>query len=341
MTQLDSRASISIFQLVFYPPALAAAIFLCIKHGFGRSSGYLFLLTVSLFRIAGGATQLATYSTPSTGLFIASAILGSFGLSALLLASLGFLSRTSDSTTYSRSGKPAIPSMAFRLVQLLTTVGLIISVVGDADITVDSATRTLEVPVETKVGVIILVVAWLAVLLIAARSVQLIAHVAHAERPLIWAVLVCLPFLLIRLIYSILIVFLDDSNFSLIFPSTVVLWTLSTIEECFTVTIYLLVGFKVPKLAAAEPAGPSLMAQDGKSAPGYTASGPTTTQNNNTGRKSGGGIRWRGSIILTIIGTISDLFQNRKAGGRASEPHHEMHGMQQQQQQQQQSTSMA
>lgn len=38
---LSEANSIAIAELVVYTPALAVAIFLSIKHGFGRSSGYL------------------------------------------------------------------------------------------------------------------------------------------------------------------------------------------------------------------------------------------------------------------------------------------------------------
>ena len=323
MVQLDARASISIFQLVFFTPALVAATLLCLKHGFGRSSGWFFLLTVSLCRIAGAATQLATYSNPSEGLFTASAILGSFGLSTLLLASLGFLSRTADSIN--QNVNTTFNPRVFRLVQLITAVGLILSIVGDTNINLNEQTHTLTVPIETKVGIIILLAAWILVVLITAKVIQLGSHIAQAERPLAWAVLVCLPFLLIRLIYAILSVFLNDSNFSLIFPSTVVVWTLSIIEECFVVFIYLLLGFKVPKLAAEElgqilsqgknvQAGVDLQ----RDPPAYAAQ-PRSYDEPRRGQ-------WRGSIILTLIGLVSDLFASRKRGPERQE----MHGMPQQ-----------
>ena len=336
MTQLDSRASISIWQLVFFTPALAAAIFLCIKHGFGRSSGWLFLLTVSLFRIAGAACQLATYSVPSQGLFIASAILGTFGLSTLLLASLGLLSRVSDSINAGIGRSTAVvPSLAFRAVQLITLIGLILSIVGDTEIDFGTAASGLNIPVETKIGVIILLVAWLLVALIAARVIQCLSHAAQAERPLAWAVLICLPFLLTRLVYGILTIFLNDQYFSLVFPDVVVVWTLSTIEECFVVFLFLLVGFKVPKVAKAERIDPLV---DG------TAQGGKNAASGGGGGQKKEGIRWRGSIIMTIIGAISYLFSKSKKtgpGGGGETPGQEMHHMpHQRQQQQQHPTSM-
>lgn len=251
MVVLDARASISIFQLIFFAPALVAATFLCFKHGFHRSSGWFFLITVSLSCIAGGATQLATYSDPSESLFTASAILGSFGLSALLLVSLGLLSRIREFLNHSVN--TAFFPSGFRAVQLITTIGLILSIVGDTNIKIDKQTHVLAVPVETKAGIILLLLAWIAIAFITARTIQCISQLAHAERPLAWVVLVCLPFILIRLVYAILSVFVNDENFSLIFPSTVVVWTLSTIEECFSVFVYLLVGFKVSKLTAGQP----------------------------------------------------------------------------------------
>lgn len=334
MTNLNSRASVSIFQIVFFTPALIAATLLCIKHGFGRSSGWFFILTVSLFRIAGGATQLATYSTPSEGLYEASAILGSFGLSALILASSGFLARANDSIN--QTFKTVTPPFAFRLVQLITTVGLIVSIVGYTNVDLNERTRTVTLPPETKAGVIILLVALILVLAITLRTISSISHVLQPERLLVWSVLGCLPFILVRLVYAILAVFLNDSNFSIIFPSTVILWTLSTIEECFVVFIYLLVGFQVPKLAAGESQQQQEAFASQKTPHANTINstqGPGLQSSSSTDA-SRGGIRWRGSIILTLIGAISDLFANRK-GKAGSAPAHEMRGVSQRRQQQQ------
>jgi hypothetical protein len=91
---LNARGGISILELAIYAPSLFVAFFVCHRHGFGRSSGFIFTLILCLVRIIGAGCQLATYhGRPSNGLLEATIILDSIGLSPLLLATLGLLSR--------------------------------------------------------------------------------------------------------------------------------------------------------------------------------------------------------------------------------------------------------
>jgi len=75
-------------ELLIYLPALFVAGIVCSRHGFGRSSGWIFVLVLCLVRIVGAGCQLATYSSETTGLLEAVVILDSIGISPLLLATL-------------------------------------------------------------------------------------------------------------------------------------------------------------------------------------------------------------------------------------------------------------
>ena len=87
----DARGGISIFEICVYLPLFLVAFVICKRHGFSRSSGWVFTLLLSLIRLLGACCQLATYNSPSRGLFEAVIILSSVGLSPLLLATLGLL----------------------------------------------------------------------------------------------------------------------------------------------------------------------------------------------------------------------------------------------------------
>ena len=311
MAPLNAHASISIFQLIFFTPALIAAIYLCTKHGIGRSSGWFFLVTVSLFRISGAATQLATYSHPTVGLFTASAILSSFGLSTLILASIGFLSRSADSSSMMRS--TILHPMVYRLVQLLVTVGLIVVIVGDSSINFDSQNGgAINIPAEAKAGIIIILAAWVITASITVATVANISKIVETERLLAWAVLVALPFILVRLVYGILVIFLNDKHFNLLAPSTYVEWVMATIEECFVVLLYLLVGFKVPKIVAAQqPRSTVNNGGAGVNADTFAYLPGTAQQQQSEPQRQK--IRWRGTPIMTLIGIFTDMHGNRKA----------------------------
>jgi hypothetical protein len=89
----NSQGAASILELVVYLPAVVLAVIVCNRHGFGRSSGWIFTLILCVVRIAGASCQLATYGSDTKGLLEAVVILESIGISPLLLATLGLLSR--------------------------------------------------------------------------------------------------------------------------------------------------------------------------------------------------------------------------------------------------------
>ena len=89
----NARGGISILELIFYIPSLITAIFICARHGFGKNSGWIFLVIFSLARVLGACCQLGTYSSNSTSLETATLVLNLLGLTPLLLATLGLLSR--------------------------------------------------------------------------------------------------------------------------------------------------------------------------------------------------------------------------------------------------------
>jgi len=91
--KFDGRAGISVAELIVYLPALIIATVVCIRHGFDRSSGWIFALILCLVRIVGACCQLATYHSQSADVLEATVILESIGISPLLLATLGLLSR--------------------------------------------------------------------------------------------------------------------------------------------------------------------------------------------------------------------------------------------------------
>jgi hypothetical protein len=91
--KFDSHGGVSIFELAVYFPASVFAVIVCSRHGFGRSAGWVYTLILCLVRIIGACCQLATYHSETKGLIEAVLILDSIGVSPLLLATLGLLSR--------------------------------------------------------------------------------------------------------------------------------------------------------------------------------------------------------------------------------------------------------
>jgi hypothetical protein len=93
ISSMHSRDIVAIVELLFYLPTAILAIITCFRHGFHRSSGWIYTLILCQVRIAGAVCQFLSHSNHSSGLIQATIIIDSIGLSPLLLATLGMLSR--------------------------------------------------------------------------------------------------------------------------------------------------------------------------------------------------------------------------------------------------------
>lgn len=85
--------SLSIAELAIYPPILIANIFVLIRHGLNRQSGWIFLAIFCIIRIIGASFGVAYAINGSINDLIWSAILGSVGISAFLMSTAGLLQR--------------------------------------------------------------------------------------------------------------------------------------------------------------------------------------------------------------------------------------------------------
>jgi len=82
--------------MVIYPPLLLANTFVLFRHGIHRQSGWIFLTIFCIIRIIGAGFGIAAALHPDhISDYEWSAIMGSIGISPLLLATMGLLKRTS------------------------------------------------------------------------------------------------------------------------------------------------------------------------------------------------------------------------------------------------------
>jgi hypothetical protein len=90
---MHARDIVAAIELAVYIPAVIVAVIICVRHGFNRSSGWIYTLILCIVRIAGTVCQFLSHQDHSNGLIEAKIIIDSIGLSPLLLATLGLLSR--------------------------------------------------------------------------------------------------------------------------------------------------------------------------------------------------------------------------------------------------------
>lgn len=218
MTTLTPLNKISIAQLIIYTPALMIAIILSIRHGYTRSSGWIYLTIFSLARILGAALQLATIAHPTDiSLLVGATTLQSIGLSPLILCMLGLLSRVLDSIR--RSKDTLITPRHIRLVQVLVIVGLILGVVGGSmmgDViaaALENGSMDYDVPAETRAGLGVMVAGFGILVVASLMSCLEVRAAEEGEKRLLLAIGLAMPFVLVRLVFAAMATFGDDRDF--------------------------------------------------------------------------------------------------------------------------------
>ncbi|KAM3430713.1 hypothetical protein MY4824_007511 [Beauveria thailandica] len=206
----DTYDGLAVAQILLYTPFLGGAIMLCLRHGLAKSAGWRYLAVLALVRLVGSALRLASLSSPANqSLYIAWLVLGGLGLGPLILTLLGLLSRTFASMR--RNGHDIVPPPAHRAIQTLMLVAVILLLVGgfSSTLTVPAGGSAPEIryAATSRAGSALVIAVY--VLLCAETLLAFVnqGYVAQGEHRIVLAVVVCLPFVLVRLVYSAIVVF--------------------------------------------------------------------------------------------------------------------------------------
>ena len=140
----------------------------------------------------------------------------------------------------------------FRLVQLLITVGLILSIVGGTSSSKPAPNGTIDPSTISKVGDVLYIVAFFALLCFLLIASRWVGSAPRQERRIPVAVGLAMPLILTRLAYSTLAVFLHDKTFSVVGGSVPVRAGMAVVEEMLVAVIYVGLGFTLRKLDAHE-----------------------------------------------------------------------------------------
>ena len=188
-------------------------------------------------------------------------------------------------------------SIYFRLIQLLISVGLILCIVGGTSST--SSTGKYVPQTTTKVGVVLYLLALVAIFFITVVVTQKLSNAPSRDKWLAWAVIIAIPFVSVRLIYSLISVFAHNRHFNLLTGSVVIHVFMALLEEMAVVVVYLAVGWKAEALTSSTQ-GPIA----GRAWKGSLAGG--------NGGQAGHGRRKRGGPIYTLVSTGVAKWQERK-----------------------------
>ena len=154
--------------------------------------------------------------------------------------------------------------VVLRIPQTLTTVGAILCIVAAT-----SANNIADIDGESTlhIGVILYLVAFTALLLLTVGAAVARRSSGKGEGLLIAAVAGSLPFILVRLLYSVIAVFGHDSSFNIVTGSVTIMLVMAVLEEFVVVAIYTITGLKldvVPKEVQSKRPGSNLIYRAGR-----------------------------------------------------------------------------
>ncbi|KAJ3556317.1 hypothetical protein NM688_g2095 [Phlebia brevispora] len=254
---LDARGDVSVVELIIYVPLLFITIFLIVRHGIRKDLGWVYLVLLSIIRIVGGITHIAyeSSSKPAKNLHIIASVMEASGVSPLLLASIGFLGTVKQ---YGFEDEMRL-QLVFRLLHLAANVALILAIVGGVKAGTDTDISDIQNGISLRhAGVILFVIVFVFIALITGYLWANKSRVLMQRRKLLLAVTSTLPFLAVRVIYTVCSAFAPTgipgvtsgnaslASFNSLTGSFVIYLIMSVLMELIAVGIYVTAGVLLP-----------------------------------------------------------------------------------------------
>lgn len=142
---------------------------------------------------------------------------------------------------------PILTVKYFRILQLLITIGLILSIAGGTSSTIQPD-GTVNVEATSKAGVIHFIIAYVGIAVMLVTSLGGISLIPSKERRVAGAIIIAMPFILVRLAYSACVVFVNNHTFNSVTGNIGVHVAMAVVEEFVVVALYILLGFFIDTL---------------------------------------------------------------------------------------------
>ncbi|KAG4439019.1 hypothetical protein IFR05_005483 [Cadophora sp. M221] len=265
---VHSEEAIAYAEICVYVPIFILTLIVVFRHGFKKQLGWIYLAIFCVVRIAGAGFKIDESKHPNKTNTEWSGILQSIGLSPLLMASLGLLKRVTDevsnhvrSQTNSYSSNRGISgliakratansrrSRIIQVMQLPTMIALILCVVGGTDEGDSSPSEIKTGKKYTKIGIIIFLFVYLLLSSLVIITMKDVGNAMKGEKRIYFAVLCALPFIAVRLLWSVLSAFSHSRDFSLTNSGKPLIQLfMAVVEEFVVVCLYTLAGLTAHK----------------------------------------------------------------------------------------------
>ncbi|RMY81738.1 hypothetical protein D0862_12252 [Hortaea werneckii] len=278
---LGPKACLAAVEVAFFSPAFVASAFILYKHGWSRQLGWLYLVLLSILRLIGSSCTLymATQSDYSSSLIQTATITSAIGTAPLLLALMGFLGRVNEGLEHKGLG----PNV-FRPIHLISLATLIVSIIGATNVFDSSASAQETGKKLLEAAGILFLVIYLSLCGITIWSIIRLRWILASEKKLIKACAVALPFLCVRMVFTVCMSFGGSTgpfNFG-----NVNVWVAAFMQffnEAVVVSIFVFAGFVTPRWERKE-IREGVESKDGRDAEGEVELGEVQRPEQECGR---------------------------------------------------------
>ncbi|KAK9327609.1 hypothetical protein V1520DRAFT_348396 [Lipomyces starkeyi] len=250
MGSLTAHGYIAIVEIVIYVITLTYSITNCLRYGFKRQAGWVYLSFFCVLRLCASVLVIIVEksSHPSSAMIAAEVTVSSIALTPLHLALLGFL------TTSAQLALGEIPenfTKLFRLCRVVLLVAIILGIVGGNKLADDSVSQTGHTMSRVSIS---LIVGVFVVLTLVTLYFLIFAQLDSQSRALTIGIAVALPFLLVRIIYALVNAFSSSTanKFNDLTGDWVIYLVMGVIMEFIVVAVLTATGFKLQKYSGKE-----------------------------------------------------------------------------------------
>lgn len=244
---LPPKGDLAAAEIAFYSPAFLIALFVVIRHGFNRQLGWFYLVVLSIVRIVGSAATLYidVNNDYSPGLIETASITSAVGTAPLLMALMGFLQRIHQGME-----RKGLSINIFRPLGLASLVALIIAIVGGVDESHTTNPNDLSTGKDLmEAAAVVFLCVYLALSGIAIWTIDHRRYVRADEKNLMLACAVALPFLLVRIIYTVVSAFSNQGSAFYFRNANVYIQAFMLfLMEAIIICAYFFAGLTTPKM---------------------------------------------------------------------------------------------
>ncbi|KAL4873651.1 hypothetical protein BDV12DRAFT_192094 [Aspergillus spectabilis] len=234
MAIVTYRHGIAILQLLIFPFILVAALFIWKRTGWRVGSKiWRYAVTLSLIRIAGSISSLLTIKHDSHDVEVAVAVCELIGLAPLLLTYVGLLRQIDmDQKIHPR---------CLQIVAIICFIGLVLGIAGVSSADDNEGTYHADAIVKASMGIFIAVFITIVVITVWLFA-QLRPTLRVFQKKLFLAIALACPLLMIRLIYSAISDYADNSRFAVLEGDPTIYLCMSVLEEIVAMGLTMVLG---------------------------------------------------------------------------------------------------